>query len=181
MTDFKISTTEDGLITTTVHGMGINAYIVTEEKVNNFNTYSKDFQVYLTLFSIFFGVALGNINDIKSIGFIAFTILTVIMLYFLIINLLRFNKVKKNLFVKASNLTGDFYIISGNWGTESHNIDVTNKLNDRIRNGRLVLTASNEIDYDPHIGSVKRLKIKYHYKGADTEKICNEGEQINLP
>lgn len=104
MAGYKISN-EDGLITTTVHGMDQDVFMVTEDRVINFNSYSFEFQIYLTLFSIDLGFFLSNINNTKSIGFIVSLIVGIILLTFLFINYNRFNKIRKGLFTRATQET----------------------------------------------------------------------------
>lgn len=101
MAGYKISS-EDGLITTTVHGMDQDVFMVTEDRVNNFNSYSFDFQIYLTLFSIDLGFFLSNIYSYKSVGFIVSLIVGVILLIFVVINYSRFKKVRGGLFTRVT-------------------------------------------------------------------------------
>lgn len=104
MVGYKI-TTEDGLITTTVHGMDQEVFVVTEDRVNNFNSYSFDFQIYLTLFSIDLGFFLSNINDPKSVSFLVSIIIGFILPVFLFINYKRFKKIRKGLFTRVTPKT----------------------------------------------------------------------------
>ena len=101
MAGYKISS-EEGLITTTVHGMDQDVFMVTEDRVNNFNSYSFGFQIYLTFFSIDLGLFLSNINDSKSVGFTVSLIIGLILLIFLYVNYKRFKKVREGLFTRGN-------------------------------------------------------------------------------
>ena len=105
MPDFKIYEGEDGLVRTTVHGMEQEAFVVTEDKVNNFNNYSFEFQITLTLWSVSLGYFLANITVYTGVPFIVSLITTVLLTGYLRWSWGKFEKVKKNLFIKPNELS----------------------------------------------------------------------------
>lgn len=111
MAGYKI-TDEDGLITTTVHGMDQDVFMVTEDRVNSFNSYSVEFQIWITLFSVDLGYFLSKIDNRDSTGFITSLILGLVFLVFLIINYLKFKKVRNDLFTRAKNKTTNNTVIN---------------------------------------------------------------------
>jgi hypothetical protein len=106
MAVFKI-TNEDGLITTTVHGMEQDVFMVTEDRVSAFNNYSFEFQLWITFFSIDVGFFLGNMGAPKSVNFLVSLILGVIIFLFLFLNYRKFKKVRDSLFTRAKAETSN--------------------------------------------------------------------------
>jgi len=106
MPDFKIRH-EDGLVTTTVHGMSQTAYVVTEEKVESFNSYSFEFQIVLTLFGTSLGVLLGSLDNLNGKTFAISTVVTILLSLALIWSWRKFSRVKNNLFIKPQTLEED--------------------------------------------------------------------------
>jgi len=72
-------------------------------------------------------------------------------------------------------------IISANYYTDLHSIDITNELNNAIEDNKLKIVLSNNIAGDPHKGVVKKGKIKYTFNGQESEKDYQEGDLIELP
>jgi hypothetical protein len=101
MSDIKLYQSNDGLVHTTLHGMDQDAFVVTEEKVSSFNSYSFEFQAALALTSTAFGAVLGNTTNTRSNIFIISTVLTIVFLVFTIWSWIKFSKSRKSLFVKA--------------------------------------------------------------------------------
>ena len=184
MSEFKIF--ETGLVRTKVHGMNQDAFVVTEDKMNNFNSYSFEFQVVLVLFSTSLGAALGNLNNVSGTAFVVSIILTVVFIFCLIWTWLKFNKTRKTLFLKSEDVitTDDFTmpcIVKAIYGTTKNNIDVTEKLRALIKDNKLSVVASNEIDHDPDKGEKKTMIIIYRFEGRGYTRIYIEGDLINLP
>lgn len=75
----------------------------------------------------------------------------------------------------------EFEILSAIYGTLGNNYDVTQKLNDIVKDKKLELIVSNGIAGDPDPGNVKYLKIRYIYQGNEIEKSFKEGDSISLP
>jgi len=98
MPEFKVY--KDGLVTTKVHGMDQDAFVVTEDKMKNFNNRSFEFQIVLSLFSIALGFTLANLSDIRSVAFIVSIIITALLAVALIYNLIKFKGVRKSVFRK---------------------------------------------------------------------------------
>ncbi len=180
MPAFKIFESEDGLVTTTVHGMGQDAYVVTEDRVSNFNNYSQEFQLWLSLFSIAFGAFFSGLQVGANTFFYVSLILSIVFGIFLFLSYKKFIKVKESLFKKAGSISS-FSILEAKYGANTNFIDVTQKLKDLIQNDKINLTASNEIDHDPAPGIHKQLNIKYTFEGKTYEKSYEEGEEVKLP
>lgn len=72
-------------------------------------------------------------------------------------------------------------IISAKYYTDSHSIDITNELNDKIEDNKLKTFLSNDIAGDPHKGKKKKGKVKYKIDGQENEKEYQEGDLIALP
>ena len=101
MADFKIPSNDD-LIKTVIHGMDQNAFIVTEDKMNSFNSYSLEFQIYLSLFSIDLGFFINSLENTNSVGFWVSLIIGFILGIFLSMHYFKFRKTRDNLFVKTN-------------------------------------------------------------------------------
>ncbi|MFA6715294.1 MAG: DUF3395 domain-containing protein [Victivallaceae bacterium] len=74
-----------------------------------------------------------------------------------------------------------FFLISAHYGTEKHQIDVTDRVAALITDQGLVITASNNIAGDPHYGGPKTLKIRYRSHDNIYIAEVKEGETIKLP
>jgi hypothetical protein len=76
----------------------------------------------------------------------------------------------------------DLRIVNAFWGGQGHGRDVTRILQDRIRDGRLRMRASNDdIGFDPAQGIVKTLTVVYEIRGRRQEVRIPEGEYLELP
>jgi hypothetical protein len=76
----------------------------------------------------------------------------------------------------------DLRIVNAFWGAPGRGREVTRILQDRIRDGRLRMRASNEdIGFDPAQGIVKTLTVVYEIRGRRQEVKIPEGEYLELP
>lgn len=189
MADTKLFGGENDLIKTRLHSLTQDAYIVTEEKVNSFNNYSFEFQIAISLFSIFFGAVIGSYptystNEISKTIFIVCSILAIV--FFLIMYRCRnkFSETKNGLFVKLENTgnsSNELDIISAIYGTIEKNIDVTERLKSKIHKNQLLTFASNDIGGDPIKGEKKYLIVNYAFRNQHFEKKFEEGIEVKLP
>jgi hypothetical protein len=77
---------------------------------------------------------------------------------------------------------GDIRIVSAFWGVPGRNREVTRLLQERMRDGRLRIRASNEeMGFDPALGSVKALTVVYEIRGRRQEVKIPEGDYLELP
>lgn len=72
-------------------------------------------------------------------------------------------------------------IIQAVYGTASHQIDVTDKLNSLVKDDVLEVVASNDIAGDPHEGVGKELNIEFSYDDTLQTRTFKEGEHLRLP
>jgi hypothetical protein len=76
----------------------------------------------------------------------------------------------------------DLRIVSANWGAPGRGREVTRVLQDRMRDGRLRIKASNEdMGFDPAVGQVKALVVVYELRGRRQEVRVAEGDYLELP
>lgn len=76
----------------------------------------------------------------------------------------------------------DLRIVKASWGAQGRSRDVTHLLQDRIRDGRLRIRASNEdIGFDPAYQIVKTLFVVYEIRGRRQEVRIPEGDFLELP
>jgi hypothetical protein len=96
--------------------------------------------------------------------------------------LLEMGDIEKNIQTsQGEKYKKEFEILSAIYGTLGNNYDVTQKLNEGIKDNKLEVTVSNGIAGDPDPGNVKYLKIRYVYQGNEVEKSFKEGEAVSLP
>jgi hypothetical protein len=77
---------------------------------------------------------------------------------------------------------GDLRILNAFWGAPGRNREVTRLLQDRMRDGRLRIRASNEeMGFDPALGSVKALTVVYEIRDRRQEVKIPEGSFLELP
>jgi hypothetical protein len=77
---------------------------------------------------------------------------------------------------------GDLRIVSASWGARERNRDVTRIVQERMRDGRLRIRASNEeIGFDPAAGIPKTLVVVYEIRGRRQEARVAEGQALELP
>jgi hypothetical protein len=77
---------------------------------------------------------------------------------------------------------GDLRIVSASWGARERNRDVTRLIQERMRDGRLRIRASNEeMGFDPAAGIPKTLVVVYEIRGRRQEARVPEGQALELP
>ncbi len=77
---------------------------------------------------------------------------------------------------------GDIRIVSAFWGAPGRNKEVTRLLQERMRDGRLRIKATNEeMGFDPAVGQVKMLTVVYEIRGRKQEAKVPEGDYLQLP
>jgi hypothetical protein len=72
-------------------------------------------------------------------------------------------------------------VIKAEYWTENVRLDVTEELRKKIVENKLETIASNDIKYDPDIGTVKRLSITYKFNGITITKEFIEGDKVLIP
>ena len=77
---------------------------------------------------------------------------------------------------------GDLRIVNASWGARERSRDVTRLVQERIRDGRLRIRASNEeMGFDPAQGIPKTLVVVYEIRGRRQEARVAEGQGLELP
>ena len=71
-------------------------------------------------------------------------------------------------------------VLEAKYYTENKSLDVTDKINQMVRNCKRKITASNKIAGDPEKRVRKKLTIHYGIDGKIAKKTCNERETISL-
>ena len=173
---------EDDLVKTVIKQRVETLYLVNDRDLDSLKTNSVAADILILLAS----VALGTFSGGGSVVFLAVGVLALLIalfFYYLKFDFIRDTKksgeveeVKK---AKISELT----IIKATYGTTSENtIDITERLTNQIKNGRLNVAATNEIaGNDPDPGTVKYLEIEYEYGGATVTKRYREMDNVDLP
>jgi hypothetical protein len=72
-------------------------------------------------------------------------------------------------------------ILEAWYGAGTARVDVVDKLNVRIQNGRLIAVVDNVEFSDPAVGETKWLSIRYTYRGIGIERRFIEGSYFTLP
>jgi len=185
----------DGLIQTTIHGSAQNAYVITEEKIEFFNNYSTELQLWLALASLFVGAFLSNLplfisnndnsNILVIVIFYCSLVLSLISVVFLIKSGIKFSKVKSKLFVKITDfkeIDTSLKIIDAQYGANEIYVDITSQLLSKINNNRLNIKITNDlVSKDPTPGIAKEAKVKYSFNGEEKVIIVKEKDILNLP
>jgi hypothetical protein len=77
---------------------------------------------------------------------------------------------------------GELHIIRAVWGAQGQDRDVTQLLQERVREGHLRIRANNEdIGFDPAYGKVKSLFVVYEFRGRRQEVRVAEGTALDIP
>ena len=83
---------------------------------------------------------------------------------------------------EGESVRGDLRIVSAYWGVRERSGDVTRIVQDRMRDGRLRIRASNEeMGFDPAQGIPKTLVVVYEFRGRRQEARVPEGQGLELP
>jgi len=82
-----------------------------------------------------------------------------------------------NIFEKST----EFELLNALYGTDQKFIDVTEELKQKIKNNKLTIRASNDIDGDPHVGKKKKLTIDFISFGKVYRVEIPENEKRTLP
>jgi len=183
----------DGLIQTKIHGLEQNAYVITEDKMDSFNNYSFDLQMYLALFSLFFGAFLSSLlviltspnSYIIKIIFYCSLCLMILLAILLIKSYLKFKKVRARVFIKIDELPNildkSLKIVKATYGTKDKNIDISSYLKEKINNNSLDVKISNDIAGDPAPTVNKEAEIQYSLNGEEKTVIIKENDSFKLP
>ena len=76
----------------------------------------------------------------------------------------------------------DLRVLNGFWGVPGRGREVTRLLQERMRDGRLRVRATNEdMGFDPATGQVKMLIVVYELRGRRQEVRVREGDFLELP
>jgi len=75
----------------------------------------------------------------------------------------------------------DLHIISAKYGARGKWIDVTAPLKKRVKDGVLVVRASNDLAGDPIDGIKKELKVEYQLGGTAYSTTVREGAVLRIP
>lgn len=81
----------------------------------------------------------------------------------------------------AAEKAGEIRIIHAEYGADGKNVDVTEILQERAKNGDLVIQASNGIAGDPCYGRVKYLNVEYLFDGKTFKREVCEGQTLIIP
>jgi hypothetical protein len=82
----------------------------------------------------------------------------------------------------GDQVRGDLRIVSASWGARERSRDVTRLVQERMRDGRLRIRASNEeMGFDPAAGIPKTLVVVYEIRGRRQEARIAEGQALELP
>ena len=77
---------------------------------------------------------------------------------------------------------GELRILNGFWGVPGRGREVTRLLQERMRDGRLRIRATNEdMGFDPATGQVKMLIVNFEFRGRRQEVRVREGDYLELP
>lgn len=194
------SDTQDSLIKTIIQKRKVVYYLVSEDDINSLKTKSWLADTFMLIASVAWGAyfsvhitratsiqlqdqAIGILNMLLWVFGIAGFFFTLLAVMFLIFAKSTIRRIKRSGKVKEAIAPSRFRILEATYGTSSEkSVDVTNKLNQRIHNGRLVTVASNDLaGKDPDFGTIKHLRIKYEHNGITILKEYNEQDQIELP
>lgn len=88
---------------------------------------------------------------------------------------------KGKFFVKKFSMRNKLRILEAKYGRGNVFADITKELNNRIKNGRLQVTITNQIVGDPLKGTEKEAVILYEYDGDIGKMTVPEGQTIILP
>jgi hypothetical protein len=73
-------------------------------------------------------------------------------------------------------------VVQALYGTPGHQMVVTGRLQDMVREGRLSVRVNNEtMGGDPDPGQRKQLSVVYRHHGQEQTITVPEGDQLNLP
>ncbi len=176
----------NGIYKTKLHGAEQQLYIVAGETLETLNTYSDDFQIFLTMSSIALGSFLSSLPTYNS-NRISQTLMWVSLVVLILATFLlsrswkKISSIKKKLFVEY-DVEERFRIIEAHYGLLTDKIDVTEKLNTLISNDSLSFVGDNATaGGDPLPGTGKKWIIKYINNGSINQKEFNENSTINLP
>jgi hypothetical protein len=83
----------------------------------------------------------------------------------------------------GSDRGGDLRLVNAVWGAPNgRGREVTRALQDRIRDGRLRVRATNEeMGFDPAAGQPKMLVVVFEFRGRRQEVRVREGDLLELP
>ena len=78
-------------------------------------------------------------------------------------------------------MLGNLVIISASYGYGDHRVDVSQQLNDAIKDGKLHALVGNQLAGDPYPNVVKDLVLEYKFRDQMFQRAMKEGETLDLP
>ncbi len=196
---------QEELIKHNIRGRTVNYFLTSEADLNEIK--SKNFfgDIFVVLCSIFLGgivsivitkasMTLPNnsitIIDILLYFFIAISLITgILALYFYKSSFDLIKTIKGSGEIKSLNSeqapTSGLEIISALYWTPKNSRNVTEILQKKTKDNRLITIANNNLDpnpnFDPDVGVDKKLTITYKYNGITFQREYNEYAQVELP
>ena len=86
-----------------------------------------------------------------------------------------------NVMLKMIPPAKEIKIVKARYGAKDSWIDLTDKLNQRIRDNKLVVQAANDLAGDPLFGTPKRLEVEYILDNQPGKASILEGDSLSLP
>jgi hypothetical protein len=141
---------------------------------------------YACIFWALYGVVsiFGSINSTwYTITGYACALLILVSLVFFYFGLRMLTRLEATAHKSPTDIDGAaIEILGGTYGTRSKKVDVTELLRANVRNGRLLISVSNELaGTDPEPGVGKYLKVEYRYGGLSHSRTIPEGQTLSLP
>ena len=72
-------------------------------------------------------------------------------------------------------------IVSARYGINNHWLDVTENMQNKVKENQLSIYASNDIDGDPLFGYPKNLEVEYILNGVKKKTLIREGMKLEIP
>ncbi len=195
----------DELIKHNIRGRTVNYFLTSETDLNEIKSKSIFGDIFVVICSIFIGGivsiivtkvsttlsdnALSLVNTILYV-FIGLGLVTgSLATYFYKSSFDLIRTIKGSGEIKSLNseqtLATGLEIISALYWTPKNSRNVTEILQRKTRENRLVTLADNNLgpdpDFDPEVGADKKLTITYKYNGTIFQREYNEYDQVELP
>lgn len=193
-------TGNDGLIRSTIKSRNITFYLASEQDLKAIKSKAIFGDLFVVLASIFIGAYVAYFiaeqpNNLILLAGVLFLLMGLV-LYFLNNRAIKLimtsgevqHFAKASLSAKGGLLAkarqSSFTVIKAVYGTGTaeHELDITDRVQGRLRDDKLEVDATNELaGGDPHPMVKKTLTIVYSYGGVTLTKEFTEGQAVRLP
>jgi hypothetical protein len=173
----------NNLIKSTIKGLEVTCYVVTEEQLENQQRETIWGDLFLIIATVLLGISFSDLYRYLLLFFLGILFLF-LFFWFSFLKYSLVKKLKKSPEVKYINFeeSNEIEIIKATYGSDTILMDVTEIIKNNLKDNKLDIIVSNIImGRDPHEKIRKNLEVIYNYNGKIIKKNCLERDRLLIP